>query len=254
MENSPFAKLSKELRDIIYAYALPDPLDVLEISRGHKRPKVNITQLCGKMREEALRTPIQPYKLCIAMPMGRAYGASIEWIVDFARLLEEANSALKQLPVLFLSKPTTIHLCAVVRTDRSYPSSVRYTYEWSKFSWERVRKTVQHLTQLTHAHKLILVISCKYILLSHNVHPAISHWCPRDCQLVSDLDRLHVEVAVAEDFEAAKGALSRAVAELKEAIKLRTNANHARLMRGEITRALEKADEIMTIFMECLSK
>lgn len=119
VDNSPFAKLSKELRDIIYAYALPDPLDVLEIShldvpedlRTHDRPKIHVTQLCSQMREEALHALVMPYKLCFAFPV-ELY--PITYPSSFIGLLESAATSFQQLPLLFISKPTTIDLQAII--------------------------------------------------------------------------------------------------------------------------------------------
>lgn len=60
MENSPFVKLSTEVRYMIYGYALPDPLEVLKIAKHNARLKINITQLCSQMREEAHRASTTP--------------------------------------------------------------------------------------------------------------------------------------------------------------------------------------------------
>lgn len=62
MDNSPFSKLSKEIRDTIYEYSLPDPQRVVDISRG-QTPEVVITQLCRQMRVEAHQSSLTPYKL-----------------------------------------------------------------------------------------------------------------------------------------------------------------------------------------------
>lgn len=264
MRNSPFAKLSKELRDIIYQYALPDPL---EISTGHARQKVNITQLCRQMREEALRTRTPLYKLSIAYPTDTC-GFHICYIKSFYFLLEEAVEAFQQLPVLFHSKPTTIHLHVSLGTElktfnsgangirlcHNYPGYVRWDIEW----WD-IRRTVRQLMRLTHPHKLILALSCKYTTVPHHlIAPDAGVEDPRIVQVARALDTLYVEVALAGDCRTAKDALSKAVAKHNEAINMHVSANHAietiGAKRDWMRRDLGLTHETMDFFMESLFK
>ena len=264
MRNSPFAKLSKELRDIIYQYALPDPL---EISTGHARQKVNITQLCRQMREEALRTRTPLYKLSIAHPTDTC-GFHICYIKSFYFLLEEAVEAFQQLPVLFHSKPTTIHLHVSLGTElktfnsgangirlcHNYPGYVRWDIEW----WD-IRRTVRQLMRLTHPHKLILALSCKYTTVPHHlIAPDAGVEDPRIVQVARALDTLYVEVALAGDCRTAKDALSKAVAKHNEAINMHVSANHAietiGAKRDWMRRDLGLTHETMDFFMESLFK
>jgi hypothetical protein len=119
MDNSPFSKLSKELRDMIYEYTLPDPQDIVDISRG-QTPPIVITQLCSQMREEAQRASSTPYKLSIGAPpdLVEESGYHVPLPTHLDRLLERGTANVHRLPFLFRSKPTTIELHVVVVVGR----------------------------------------------------------------------------------------------------------------------------------------
>lgn len=253
MENSPFAKLSEELRDIIYAYALPDVLDVLEISSGYARPKISITQLCSQMREEAYRTLTTPYKLSIEAT--RVQGFSISSLVSFETLLKERIAAFQQLPQLFHSKPTTIHCHAMLWTTNV--SDLRSWYEQHGSWWIRVRKTVQHFIQETQAHRLVFAFEYHYIRWCLLV-PDGRMKCTRQGS-VGVVSALHWEMVAGGDHQAAKRALSKAVAEQREAINMHDSANQCDLAscsimmeRDELKRELEGSEAKIKLFLELL--
>jgi hypothetical protein len=151
MENSPFNKLSKELRDKIYEYLLPDPRYFVDLSRGRVYEEVLITQLCQQMRGEALCVWTKPYKLCITSPpdLLEGNGCHIDLPSRFMILLERGAVNFQRLPVLFHSKPTTIELDVAVWTKNPTTDELRLAHETA---WMRIRNSVQRFTKEIHPH------------------------------------------------------------------------------------------------------
>jgi hypothetical protein len=130
MEHSPFNKLSKELRDMIYRYTLPDPVHVVDISPRGQTPEVVITQLCRQMRDEAHQASTEPYKLCIGEPpdLAQEIGNQMPLPTHFDLLLKRGATNFYRTPLLFRSKPTTIELRVAVRTDLDPADDLRNSY------------------------------------------------------------------------------------------------------------------------------
>jgi len=264
MDNSPFSKLSKELRDMIYEYAPPDPQDIVDISRG-QTPPIVITQLCSQMREEAQRASSTPYKLSIGAPpdLVEESGYHVPLPTHLDRLLERGAANVHRLPFLFRSKPTTIELHVVVvvgrgaesadelRTSYGAPGEPKKSLDFYGDPWKRIKTSVQRFTQAIHPHKLTLAFSCTYV--SQPMFP-----CDLECNAfprsARALSELHVKVAAAGDYQAARSALSKAVEEQKEGMELHQGADHTRctirvvheILAGE----LENTEEIINIFLE----
>jgi hypothetical protein len=149
MENSPFAKLSTEVRYMIYEYTLPDPLDTLKSAKYPVKPKVNITQLCSQMRE-AHRASTTPYLLSLAGPdtLLCMNGCCAGFPSKFREVLARGAAAFQRLPFLFHSKPTTIDIPMRLCTAAGRDSSFHEGYEkWSE--WKQTRDTVRSLIQET---------------------------------------------------------------------------------------------------------
>ena len=265
MDNSPFAKLSKEIRDMIYEYTLPDPLDVVDVSRG-QTPEVVMTQLCRQMRGEAHQASLTPYKLFIAAPpdLLEENGCHVPLPTRLDLLLERGAASFQRLPFLFRSKPTTIELHVILRTDGTPAHELRDSYtppfqarEYFKpygAPWKHMRNSVQRFNRAVHPHKLTLAFSCTYLArLTGPAHPRELD-CkefPRSARALHDL---HVKVETAGGHQAARSALSKAVAEQKAEMELHCGADHdnclVRMMHAHLVRELENTQAIINIFLD----
>ena len=271
MDNSPFSKLSKEIRDMIYEYSLPDPQRVVDISRG-QTPEVVITQLCRQMRVEAHQASLTPYKLFIAAPPDLLEANGCRCHVPLPTLLDlllkrgAVNFAVnfQRLPYLFRSKPTTIELQVVLNTEATPAHEVRNSYtppfqarkDFKTYGepWKCLKNSVQRFNKAVHPHKLTLAFSCTYLArLTGPLHPRGLR-CkvfPRSARALHDL---HVKVATAGGYRAARSALSKAVAEQKEEMELHQGADHAncsvRIMHAYLLRELENTEKIVNFFLE----
>jgi hypothetical protein len=265
MDNSPFSKLSKEIRDMIYEYTLPDPLHVVDISRG-QTPEVVMTQLCRQMREEAHEASLTPYKLFIAAPpdLLEENGCHVPLPTRLDLLLKRGAVNFQQLSFLFRSKPTTIELHVVLSTEATPAHEVRNSYtppfqgrkDFKTYGepWKCIKDSVQRFNKAVQPHKLTLAFSCTYLArLTGPFHPRelSCKVFPRSARALHDL---HVKVATAGSYQAARSALSKAVAEQKEEMELHQGADHANcsvgIMHAYLLRELENTEAIVKIFLE----
>jgi hypothetical protein len=246
MDNSPFAKLSPELRDMIYDFALPDPLDVSRRMRRKSNAKhvLNLTQLCRQIREEA-----PPYKLCIANqeedPINWSHVAVLSAMVY---PFERAAEAFQRLPVWLRSRRTTIELHVMLRTGRCTADGLRTSYERSGADWDRIRRALQVFNQ---AHNLILTFGCKYVVVPY---AARARFTGLECITFLDsaraLDIFHMRVT------AGSHGLSEAVARHREAMKRHDRDDpeccSIKMEHDLILHALGEAVEMTDVFLQFL--
>jgi hypothetical protein len=255
MENSPFNKLSKELRDNIYEYLLPDPRWIVDLSRGRVYQQVLITQLCQQMREEALCVWTKTYKLYIETPpdLLEENGCHIDLPSRFRILLERGAVNFQRLPVLFHSKPTTIELNVAVWTKQEIADDLRASHS---AAWMRIRNSVQRFTKEIHPHKLTFRFFCRYITPILQEYELDSHDSVLKCdtlpQSARELEALLVKFEAAGGYQAARSALSEAVAKQEE--EMEKHADHAicmvNMMNDMVMELIHETEEIINVFLE----
>jgi hypothetical protein len=197
----------------------------------------------------------KPYKLYISTPpdLLEENGCHINLPSRFMILLERDAVNFQRLPVLFHSEPTTIELDVAVWTKEEFADDLRASH---KAAWMRIRNSVQRFTKEIHPHELTFRFYCRYLTPILQEYELDSNNSLLKCdtlpQSASDLEALHVTFEAAGGYQAAKSALSEAVAKQEE--EMEKHADHVECtveaVNDDLLDAIYETEENIEIFLE----